>query len=200
MKGTNLSGVDSGTAWRATDVRALIVLWAQKRSAAEISSVLGRSRNAVISKAKRLGLVDAKIIVLPISAREGQAGFRNSIISAYGRCCVTNTAQSEIIEAAHIIPFSVSRDHGISNGLALRVDLHCLFDVGLMTISEEYRVIFSEKVVDQAYLRLADVTIALPGDHAQWPSPEALRWHYQNVFNRSAISRQRWKTTAAGVP
>jgi len=167
--------------WNARDVRELTVLWSQRKSAGEISRQVGRSRNAVLSKAKRLGLLDATIILIPASTRAGQAAFRASVLAAYGCCCVTGATQPELIEAAHIIPYSVSGDHSVSNGLMLRVDLHCLFDAGLLTISDDYRLVLSALITDASYLPLQGTAIAMPAD-GLGPSLAALRWHRENVF------------------
>lgn len=40
----------------------------------------------------------------------------------------------EIIEAAHIDPYSESQDNGVGNGLLLRSDIHTLFDLGYLGI------------------------------------------------------------------
>ncbi|TAY90730.1 HNH endonuclease [Rhizobium leguminosarum] len=53
-----------------------------------------------------------------------------------GRCVVTGCAVGEVLQAAHIIPFSEAvqfRDDP-KNGLLLRADIHVLFDKLLLSI------------------------------------------------------------------
>jgi hypothetical protein len=67
--------------------------------------------------------------------REGQASFRSNLIKHYGcKCMVTGETIDSIIEAAHIIPYCGPDSNRIENGLLLRVDIHRLFDQGLLTI------------------------------------------------------------------
>lgn len=170
------------TNWSAGDVKDLMVRWARKQSASTIAAALGRSRNAVLSKAKRLGITEANLIAVPAARRVGQAGFRLRVLAAYKKCCMSGAEQPQILEAAHIIPYSVSSNHEVSNGLALRVDLHCLFDAGLICVSEELHVIVSPAVRDESYLEFAGRTIALPVDLQHYPSADAIAWHRENVF------------------
>lgn len=72
-----------------------------------------------------------------IKARRGQADFRKRLMSAYDcRCAVTGCAVEELLEAAHITPHKDKVDYRTSNGLLLRVDIHRLYDLDLLQISE----------------------------------------------------------------
>ena len=67
--------------------------------------------------------------------RPGQWTFRKKVLELFNdTCAVTGTNATEIIEAAHIIPYSKVLKHEISNGIALRADLHRLLDSGYATI------------------------------------------------------------------
>ncbi len=70
-------------------------------------------------------------------ARPDQATFRKVLMRIYGgRCLVTGCATAEVLQAAHIIPFSEGirlRDDP-RNGLLLRADVHILFDKLLLAI------------------------------------------------------------------
>ena len=70
-----------------------------------------------------------------VRARRGQREFRNKLKSRHlARCAITECRVWDLIEAAHIVPYSVRKDNRPSNGLLLRSDIHTLFDVGLLRI------------------------------------------------------------------
>jgi hypothetical protein len=70
-----------------------------------------------------------------IAARQGQQKFRDDLLRAYGgKCCLSQCAIKDIVEAAHIYPFDGKRTNNLTNGLPLRADLHTLFDLGLIRV------------------------------------------------------------------
>jgi hypothetical protein len=85
---------------------------------------------------------DKKKALISQTLREGQASFRAKLIKHYGsRCMVTGETIDSIIEAAHIIPYCGPDSNRVENGLLLRVDIHRLFDQGLLTIHPHTRKI-----------------------------------------------------------
>jgi putative restriction endonuclease len=50
------------------------------------------------------------------------------------------------VDAAHIIPWSVSHDDGIRNGMALCKLCHWTFDKGLIGVSASYTVLLSPEL------------------------------------------------------
>ncbi|MGY5004238.1 HNH endonuclease [Streptomyces griseus] len=69
------------------------------------------------------------------SVRRGQDGFRKALVRQYGLiCAVTGAAPAEVLEAAHLRPFSDTQHHRVEEGLMLRSDVHRLFDSGLLAI------------------------------------------------------------------
>jgi predicted restriction endonuclease len=69
--------------------------------------------------------------------RPEQASFRDALMSLYkGRCVISGCSVPEVLQAAHIIPFSesVAFRNDVNNGLILRSDIHTLFDRFLMSI------------------------------------------------------------------
>lgn len=74
-------------------------------------------------------------VLRQISIRRGQRKFRETVIKRYGAVCqVSGCNFIEILEAAHIDPYSKSEDNGTGNGLLLRSDIHTLFDLGYLGI------------------------------------------------------------------
>lgn len=112
--------------------------------------------------------------------REGQAGFRREVMRVYGgSCCVTNTEVPEALEAAHIVDYRGVEFNHITNGLALRGDIHTLYDRGLLAIHENsFEILLDPKLeaTDQ-YGDLAGRTITLPQDSANHPHPKFLQAH-----------------------
>lgn len=113
--------------------------------------------------------------------RVGQSKFRNDIMNAYGKkCCITGETTSEILEAAHIQEYISEESNHIQNGLLLRADLHKLFDAGLITINDEYKIQVSRFLDSSNYQSLDGKKINLPDTGL--PSLEALKWHNTNLF------------------
>ena len=89
---------------------------------------------------------------------------------------------SRIIDAAHIVPFAHSHNDGPRNGLALCKNHHWGSDTGAFTIAEDYRIILSRKLQNSRGYLTADGGLHLPAASRYHPSPEALRWHRENIF------------------
>jgi putative restriction endonuclease len=127
-----------------------------------------------------------------LAGREGR--FRLDVVPTYNYTCaltgyrVTTIGQGTIVDAAHIHEFSDSRNNDPKNGMALCKNAHWLFDVGLWSVGDDYRIIvakdaFSEDSPDQR--PLADYsgnTLRLPKDPSLWPDPRHLAWHRKHRF------------------
>lgn len=77
--------------------------------------------------------------------RPEQAAFRDALMSLYkGRCVISGCSIPEVLQAAHIIPFSenVAFRSDVKNGLILRNDIHTLFDRFLLSIRPTDGAIF----------------------------------------------------------
>ena len=120
--------------------------------------------------------------------RLGQSIFRIRVLDAYGRACaVTREHSLPALDAEHIKPFAIGGAHRPSNGLALRADLHRLFDRGYVTVDAEGRFQVGQRLSDEfhngrLYDELAGRRLAIPAESAEQPDPEALAWHREHVF------------------
>ncbi|SMB98811.1 putative restriction endonuclease [Thermanaeromonas toyohensis ToBE] len=115
--------------------------------------------------------------------RSGQSQFRQQVLEAYGyKCCISGETCLEIIEAAHIQPYINENSNHVQNGIPLRVDLHRLFDLGLITIDTEYKVRISDQLSSSDYNCYRNRAIYLPEDPTKYPSKEALTYHNKMVF------------------
>jgi putative restriction endonuclease len=86
-----------------------------------------------------------------------------------------------MVDACHIVPFSQSYDDTITNGIALSPTLHRAFDRGLVSVSDDYRVLVHPRLTDhypQVGIRQFNhQELKLPADSRFYPSPEKLQQH-----------------------
>lgn len=55
-----------------------------------------------------------------------------------------------VLDAAHIKPYAMAKQHEISNGILLRSDLHTLFDRGYLGIdSDDHKFLVSRRIREQ---------------------------------------------------
>jgi putative restriction endonuclease len=110
--------------------------------------------------------------------RKGQSAFRQEVLKNYGyRCCVVGEGVVELLEAAHIQPYVDERSNHAQNGLCLRVDLHRLFDEGLLGVTDDHRLQVSAALKGTSYESLAGKQISTPTSVDARPSPQALAAH-----------------------
>jgi putative restriction endonuclease len=123
-----------------------------------------------------------------IVPRLGQGAFRIVVTDAYGRrCAVSGGKVLPALDAAHIKPYVLGGTHDISNGLLLRRDIHSLFDIGYVTVDDNYRFVVSEKVKTEynngeEYRRLHGARLSLPDLTVNRPDRQLLQWHNDHVF------------------
>ncbi len=123
-----------------------------------------------------------------VEPRLGQGTFRLLVTEAYDwACAVTNEHSLPVLEAAHIRPFKLGGPHDISNGLALRADIHRLFDRGYVTVTPDYHFEVSKRLESEyhngkVYYAMHGRGIAAPAQLAHRPSKAQLAWHNEHVF------------------
>jgi len=109
-------------------------------------------------------------------------------------CCISGMRiisgyDIQMVDACHIIPFALSHNDTISNGLSLSPNLHRAFDRGLVSIDNEYRVIVSESFTEsttESRIKLYEgKLIILPKEKDYYPASENLEWHIKNVFKKN---------------
>jgi putative restriction endonuclease len=124
--------------------------------------------------------------------RLGQGAFRKMVLDAYDRrCAVSGEHTVPVLQASHIRPFADVEQHEVTNGLALRSDIHILFDQGYVTVTPEYRFLVSDRLREdfdngQVYYEYAQERsrILLPADEASLPNRDHLDWHATQIFKR----------------
>ena len=109
--------------WRRSDGRERIIPW----RFFDLAAAQGRPRATYLR-----------------SRRYGQ--FRRIIVAADGqRCVLTGESTIAALEAAHLIPAKLGENDKPFNGIALRADLHRLFDAGLFTFAKDGEVVLADE-------------------------------------------------------
>jgi putative restriction endonuclease len=126
-----------------------------------------------------------------IKIRVNQSFFRRAVVAAYdAKCCITGLDIPELLNASHIVPWSVDIPNRVNprNGLCLNTIHDRAFDRGLLTITSDFKVRISQLIsrdgIDGAaqdfLFRYDGLEIAMPTRFV--PSESFLNYHSQNVF------------------
>jgi predicted restriction endonuclease len=100
-----------------------------------------------------------------------------------GKCAVTGCAIEPLLEAAHIHPYLGPHTNHVTNGLLLRADIHTLFDLGLLAVDAEHRVVGAEILLGSEYAAMIGQRLWLPSREADRPSSKALEWHRDHRYS-----------------
>lgn len=123
-----------------------------------------------------------------IRPRLGQGAFRVSVTDVYQRrCAITGERTLPILDAAHIHPFADGGEHNITNGLLLRTDIHRLFDLGYVTVSNDGCFEVGHRLKEdfengRHYYAMRGQRLSMPENPEQRPTREVLEWHQTNKF------------------
>jgi putative restriction endonuclease len=120
-------------------------------------------------------------------------GFRRTVVQVYNHRCAfcgvrMLTADGHTaVDAAHIVPWSISHNDDPRNGMALCGLCHWTFDEGLASVSSRYSLLFSSELrssenVAGHLLTLQGRPIIGPEDSAFMPDSECLSWHRQKKY------------------
>ncbi len=117
----------------------------------------------------------AELRMFAAKVRRGQMRLRQNLFRLYdGKCAVTGCSTEAVLEACHIFDHTKSGINRAENGLLLRADTHCLFDLGLLTIDPEALVIHvSDTLRESEYWQYDGRTLAARTDGGS-PSAEYL--------------------------
>jgi putative restriction endonuclease len=122
---------------------------------------------------------------LDLSVRSGL--FKRVVLEAYDYTCAvsglqllsTHSSPVPLLDACHIVPWAVSHDDTISNGVALCPNLHRAFDRHLFWIDDAYRVRVAGNFgelsgADYGVRRFEGQALRLPQRPEWWPGREKL--------------------------
>lgn len=123
-----------------------------------------------------------------IKARIGQGAFRESLITMWSKCCATGCDYVHILRASHIKPWRDSTNEerlDKFNGLLLSPNLDALFDKGLISFSDNGKILISEHLSESAWIALGcpnDAKVSLRTENEKY-----MKWHRENVFKDLSI-------------
>lgn len=125
-----------------------------------------------------------------IKTRVNQYVFRKMIMAAYDQtCCITGINIANLLVASHIRPWSLDSKNRMNprNGLALNALHDKAFEAGLLTITPEYKIKISSKLlkskseqIQYFFSKYNDADINEPERFK--PDPEFLDYHNQYRF------------------
>ena len=117
--------------------------------------------------------------------------FRRVVLRAYDqRCVITglkliNGGGRAEVAAAHIRPVEASGPDIVNNGIALSGTAHWMFDRGLISLSDDLRILISRQVNDldavRAFVNPTGYAFP-PSRNLERPHPHFLQWHRERCF------------------
>ncbi len=131
------------------------------------------------------------LVEVTTNRRLRDQSFRYRVVeSVYAGTCaftgirMTNGRGRAEADAAHIRPVEQDGPDTIRNGIALTKSVHWAFDRGLVSMSDDGRILTQERGIDSSLRRLlrSDGLALLPTASDERPHPAFLAWHRENVF------------------
>ena len=121
------------------------------------------------------------------------AAFRKIVVTTYNQRCafcglqILDSLGQNIVDGAHIKPFSLFYDDRIDNGLSLCKNHHWAFDRGWFGVNDDYTIVVAADLrEDSPHARpireFGGDRLNLPAQVQYYPRVEAMRWHRNNVF------------------
>ena len=116
--------------------------------------------------------------------------FAAGVKRAYDNTCavsglrIINGGGRAEAQAAHIRPVKDDGPDSVRNGLALSATVHWMFDRGLISIDDDYRLLIKEKSISDSALRLINPErrLSLPAQRQDRPHRRFLQFHRRHVF------------------
>ena len=126
-----------------------------------------------------------------IKQRVNQNAFRSMILGNYNQtCAVTGINIPQLLIASHIIPWAHNSEQRLNpeNGICLSPLYDKAFDIGLIGINTDYRIILSEELrafykkdyYQTHFASVENMKIRLPEEHK--PDKSFLEYHLNHVF------------------
>ncbi len=119
---------------------------------------------------------------------ERERMFSERVKTVYDKTCavtglrIINGGGHAEVQAAHIRPVNKKGPDSIRNGIALSGTAHWMFDRGLITIENNYRIRVSNKAnQDAKRLILPELSVVPESDEFR-PHPQFLEYHRENIF------------------
>ena len=125
------------------------------------------------------------------------AVFRKIVVSVYEYRCalcglqILNSLGQNIVDGAHIKPFSEFYDDRINNGLSLCKNHHWAFDRFWFTLNEDYTIMVADDLLEDSphATPIGDFQghrLLLPAHQPYYPREDAIKWHREAFLRRIA--------------
>ena len=120
-------------------------------------------------------------VLRSVTYRRGQKKFRDNLLKVYdSECVMSGCTEEDVLQAAHILPYTDIETNKIDNGLLLRADLHNLFDLYLISIDPiDFTIKVSKNIKDLDYRKLHGRKLKMPKTKIKNPSKKALEMHFK---------------------
>ncbi|MFA6897519.1 MAG: HNH endonuclease [Patescibacteria group bacterium] len=125
-----------------------------------------------------------------VKTRVNQSFFRQTVLSANNfTCCITGIDMPELLIASHIMPWSMAAKNRLNprNGLCLNALHDKAFDKGLMTVTTDFKIKISSKIlakpsapIEKWIAGFEGKSITIPERFV--PTTEILEYHNRNIF------------------
>jgi putative restriction endonuclease len=130
------------------------------------------------------------IVEMTVSRPFRERSFMHNVRAAYAnRCAVTglrliNGGGRPEVQAAHIQPVASKGPDSVRNGLALSGTVHWMFDRGLISVGDDFKILVAKSHVPENAARLLNRNgmINLPNDPTHHPNAHYLKFHRDMVF------------------
>jgi putative restriction endonuclease len=130
------------------------------------------------------------IVEMLVSRPFREKSFMHNVRAAYSnRCAITglrliNGGGRPEVQAAHIQPVASKGPDSVRNGVALSGTVHWMFDRGLISIGDDYKILIARDHVPEDAARLLNQSgsINLPKDQTLYPNAYYLKFHRDKVF------------------
>jgi putative restriction endonuclease len=165
----------------------------EMKSGADVAETIEKANipeNSILFEEK-----DSKItgtdMLKKVKTRMNQNIFRKFILKIYNiQCCITGLDIPQLLVASHIKPWSIDKRNRLnpSNGLCLNTLHDKAFDIGLITLDEDFKILVSKEIKEhygkdavKKYFQPYDgKSIALPNRFI--PEPDLLKYHREKIF------------------
>lgn len=135
-------------------------------------------------------VVERPTVTQLVSRKFRDEAFRRHVREVYGNTCavtglrLTNGGGRPEVQAAHIRPVEFDGPDTVRNGLALTATVHWMFDRGLISVDDSFRVLVSNEGIpaELSSLVLPGKPLRVPDRCDVRPHPTYLRWHREHRF------------------
>lgn len=119
-----------------------------------------------------------------------EAAFARIVKDKYAKTCaltglrIINGGGRAEVQAAHIKPVADKGPDSVRNGLALCGTAHWMFDRGLISMDDDYRILKAKSKIPENVDRLLnpDGLLILPAEAEYRPHPQFMRYHRETIF------------------